>query len=123
MPPTLLCEHSNVRPQVPRLARKQRLGIPWGLADGSPSGNIRYFHATFAESVDVAILGPTITSKIKQDLDILGMTYTQFEINDWDTYFDSGWFTHYDKVVLPWVSENTAKDIENNGKGYFQKLG
>ena len=51
------------------------------------------------------------------------MTYTQFEINDWDTYFDSGWFTHYDKVVLPWVSENTAKDIENNGKGYFQKLG
>ena len=29
------------------------------------------------------------------------MTYTQYEINDWSTYFDAGWFTHYDKIVLP----------------------
>ena len=133
--------HTTTAGPAQSLARQQAIDVsftPWNgwidghtynisysaeLADGSQSGNVRYFHATFAESVDVAILGPTITSKIKQDLDILGMTYTQFEINDWDTYFDSGWFTHYDKVVLPWVSESTAKDIENNGKGYFQKLG
>ncbi|MDP6235612.1 MAG: hypothetical protein QF364_07215, partial [Candidatus Poseidoniaceae archaeon] len=122
--------HTTTAGPAQSLARQQAIDVsftPWNgwidghtynisysaeLADGNPSGNIRYFHATFADSVDVAILGPTITSKIKQDLDILGMTYTQFEINDWDTYFDSGWFTHYDKVVLPWVSENTAKDIE-----------
>jgi hypothetical protein len=93
------------------------------LSNGNPSGNVRYFHAAFADTIDVAILGPTITPRIKQDLDIFGMTYTQYEINDWDTYFDSGWFTHYDKIVLPWVTETTAKDIENNGQGYFQKLG
>jgi len=104
---------------------KYNISFSAELANGNPSGNVRYFHAAFADTIDVAILGPTITTKIKQDLDILGMTYTQYEINDWDTYFDSGWFTHYDKIVLPWVTYDTAKDISENGngKGYFQKLG
>ncbi|MCH1422071.1 MAG: hypothetical protein L7U62_01075 [Candidatus Poseidoniaceae archaeon] len=95
------------------------------LANGNPSGNVRYFHATFADSVDVAILSDTSprTSAIKEDLNILGMTYTQFDINDWDTYFLSGWFTHYDKIVLPWQTDIAAKDIENGGRGYYQKLG
>ncbi|MBT3476604.1 MAG: hypothetical protein HN458_01485, partial [Euryarchaeota archaeon] len=95
------------------------------LANGNPSGNVRYFHATFADSVDVAILSDTSprTSAIKEDLNLLGMTYTQFDINDWDTYFLSGWFTHYDKIVLPWQTDIAAKDIENGGRGYYQKLG
>ncbi len=95
------------------------------LSNGNPSGNLRYFHATFAETINVAILSDTSprTSAIKEDLNILGMTYTQFDINDWDTYFLSGWFTHYDKIVLPWQTDIAAKDIENGGRGYYQKLG
>ncbi|MDA9571692.1 hypothetical protein N9R71_02790, partial [Candidatus Poseidoniales archaeon] len=95
------------------------------LANGNPSGNVRYFHATFADNVDVAILSDTSvrTTAIKEDLDILGMSYTQYTINDWDTYLDAGWFTHYDKIVLPWQDNIAAKDIENGGRGYYQKLG
>ncbi|MDA7740755.1 VCBS repeat-containing protein, partial [Euryarchaeota archaeon] len=95
------------------------------LANGNPSGNVRYFHATFADNVDVAILSDTSvrTTAIKEDLDILGMSYTQYTINDWDTYLDAGWFTHYDKIVLPWQDDIAAKDIENGGRGYYQKLG
>ena len=95
------------------------------LASGNPSGNVRYFHATFADHVDVAILSDTSvrTNAIKEDLDILGMSYTQYTINDWDTYLDAGWFTHYDKIVLPWQDDISAKDIENGGRGYYQKLG
>ena len=91
------------------------------LSNGNPSGNVRYFHATFADQINVAILSDTSTrtSTIKEDLNILGMSYTQFEINDWDTYFLSGWFTHYDKIVLPW---QTTLSAEDNGRGYFQKL-
>ena len=46
------------------------------LASGNPSGNVRYFHATFADHVDVAILSDTSvrTNAIKEDLDILGMS-------------------------------------------------
>jgi hypothetical protein len=95
------------------------------LANGNPSGNVRYFHATFADNVDVAILSDTSvrTTAIKEDLNILGMSYTQYTINDWDTYLDAGWFTHYDKIVLPWQDDIAAKDIENGGRGYYQKLG
>jgi hypothetical protein len=95
------------------------------LANGNPSGNVRYFHATFADHVDVAILSDTSirTNAIKEDLNILGMSYTQYTINNWDTYLDSGWFTHYDKIVLPWQDDIAAKDIENGGRGYYQKLG
>jgi len=93
------------------------------LANGNPTGNVRYFHATFAEHIDVAILSDSTprTSTIKEDLDILGMTYTQFAINDWDTYFEAGWFTHYDKIILPWQTDIAAKD-EPIGNGYYEKL-
>ena len=95
------------------------------LADGSETGNERYFHATFADHVDVAILSDTSsrTTAIKQDLAILGMSYTQYEINDWSTYFDAGWFTHYDKIVLPWQDVLVAKDTQFGGDGYYQYLG
>ena len=95
------------------------------LASGAASGNVRYFHATFADHVDVAILSDTSvrTNAIKEDLNILNMSYTQYTINDWDEYLDAGWFTHYDKIVLPWQDDIAAKDIENGGRGYYQKLG
>ena len=95
------------------------------LANGNPSGNVRYFHATFADQIDVAILSDSTarTSTIKEDLQYLGMTYTQFAINDWTTYLDSGWMTHYDKILLPWQDDIAAKDVESGGRGYYQKLG
>jgi len=95
------------------------------LANGNPSGNVRYFHATFADEIDVAILSDSTarTSTIKEDLQLLGMSYTQFSINDWTTYLDTGWMTHYDKILLPWQEEIAAKDVESGGRGYYQKLG
>jgi hypothetical protein len=51
------------------------------------------------------------------------MSYTQYSINDWTTYLDSGWLTHYDKVLLPWQDDIAAKDVESGGRGYYQKLG
>ena len=95
------------------------------LANGNPSGNVRYFHATFADQIDVAILSDSTarTSTIKEDLQTLGMSYTQFAINDWTTYLDSGWMTHYDKILLPWQDDVAAKDVESGGRGYYQKLG
>ena len=101
--------------------------------NGNPSGNVRSFIATFESNIDVAILGDTSarTTAIKQDLALLGLSYTQYSINDWNEptppyqakYFDSGWFTHYDKIVLPWQDTLAAKDTENGGRGYFQKIG
>lgn len=95
------------------------------LSDGSETGNVRFFHATFANQVDIAILSDTSsrTTAIKQDLAILNMSYTQFEINDWSTYFDAGWFTHYDKIILPWQEVLVAKDTQFGGDGYYQYLG
>ena len=95
------------------------------LADGSDTGNVRFFHASFANTVDVAILSDTSvrTAAIKQDLALLNMTYTQFEINDWDTYFDAGWFTHYNKIVLPWQDTLSARDTQFGGDGYYQYIG
>jgi len=87
------------------------------LANGASTGNVRYFHAGFADSVDVAILSDTSTrtSTIRDDLQILGMTYTQYGINDWPTYFDAGWFTHYNKILLPMQEQNSADT-------YYEKL-
>jgi hypothetical protein len=95
------------------------------LADGSEAGNVRFFHATFVDQIDVAILSDTSirTTAIKEDLALLGMTYTQYEIKDWNTYFDAGWFTHYDKIVLPWQEVLVAKDTQFGGDGYYQYLG
>ena len=95
------------------------------LADGSETGNTRFFHATFAENIDVAILSDTSvrTSIIKEDLAILGMTYTQYEVNDFDTYFESGWFTHYNKIILPWQDQLAAKDSQFGGGGYYEEIG
>ena len=91
------------------------------LDDGTPSGTPRYFHATFANDIDVAILSDktTGTSAIVEDLKIIGMSYTQFTINDWDEYFKGNWFTHYDKIVLPWQDTTTASD---SGDKYYQRL-
>ena len=91
------------------------------LDDGTPSGDARYFRATFADDVDVAILSDNTpgTSKIIEDLAIMGKTYTQFTMNDWDTYFKTNWFTNYDKIILPWQDFNTAKD---DGGAYYKTL-
>ena len=51
------------------------------------------------------------------------MTYTLYEINDWNEYLDGGWMTHYDKIILPWQSSLAARDIDDGGKGYYQALG
>ena len=77
--------------------------------------------ATFAEDIDLAILSDknTGTSTIVDDLAILGKSYTQFTINDWDEYFKTNWFTHYDKIVLPWQDFNTASDA---GGKYYMRL-
>ena len=91
------------------------------LDDGTPSGDARFFHATFAEDVDIAILSDKTsgTSTIIEDLAIMGKTYTQFTMNDWDTYFKTNWFTNYDKIILPWQDFNTAKD---DGGAYYKTL-
>jgi hypothetical protein len=95
------------------------------LSDGSSSGNVRYFHAGFADSIDVAILSgdTTRTATIKEDLTLLGMSYTQYDINDWDDYLDLGWLAHYDKVLMPLQEVNTAKPSDAGGKGYYEKIG
>ncbi len=95
------------------------------LSDGSETGNVRYFHASFAETVDVAILSDTSvrTTTIKEDLALLNMSYTQYEINDWNTYFDAGWFTHYNKIILPWQDVLSARDTQFGGAGYYQYIG
>ena len=95
------------------------------LPDGSKSGNERYFHAGFAYDVDVAILSgdSARVNAIKQDLAILGMTYTQYHINDWDEYLNLGWLDHYDKAIMPQQDINTAKPVDEGGKGYYELIG
>ena len=98
------------------------------LADtGELSGNMRNFKAKFADKIDVAILSDDTerSQKAKMDLEILGMTYTEYEINDWATYFESGWMSHYDKILMPWQEDYDAKPSggQNGGKGYYEKLG
>ncbi|MDP6900137.1 MAG: VCBS repeat-containing protein [Candidatus Thalassarchaeaceae archaeon] len=82
------------------------------LTDGSSSGNVRYYHIGMADSVDIAILSnPTDQSRldrVKDDLDAMGMTYTQFRVDDWDRYVTPIWMNHYDKILLPWQTENNV---------------
>ena len=91
------------------------------LDDGTPSGEPRFFFATFAEDVDIAILSDKTagTSTIIEDLAIMGKSYTQFTMNDWDTYFKTNWFTNYDKIIMPWQDFNTAKD---DGGAYYKTI-
>ena len=91
------------------------------LIDGTPSGNMRNFTITFYDDIDVAILSGTTgqnrLTKVKQDLDSMGMTYTQFRPGDWDAYFDDDWLSHYQKILLPWQTNTNVED----GK-YYDKL-
>ncbi len=80
------------------------------ISDGTPSGLPNYFIATFADQVDVAILSSELESEIIQELKDLDMTYTQFEVLDWDDYFQTNWFTNFDKIILPWQDDSSAKD-------------
>jgi len=80
--------------------------------DGAESGNSRYFTITMADSVDVAILSnPTDQGRlerVKEDLSAMGMTYTQYRVDDWDRYVTPIWMNHYDKILLPWQTESNV---------------
>ena len=77
--------------------------------DGEPSGNDRFFEIEFFDTVDVAILSnPTDQNRlqrVKQDLESMGMTYTQLSVNDWDRYATENWMSHYEKILLPWQTD------------------
>ena len=101
--------------------------------DGSASGNTRTITAGFKDRIDVAILSDSTAGdrldNILEDLDGLGMTYTQYRMADWPTYLTSDWMSNYDKIVLPWQTSLNAQDLisdENpgaaGGRGYYQTL-
>ena len=91
-------------------------------ADGTISGNTWDFPISMADSIDVAILSdPTDQNRlnrVKEDLDAMGMTYTQFQENDWTRYITSTWMNHYDKILLPW---QPTINVEGND-GYYTLL-
>ena len=39
--------------------------------------------------------------RVKLDLESMGKTYTQLEVNDWETYATPDWIEHYYKVLMP----------------------
>jgi len=77
--------------------------------DGELSGNDRFFLITFMDEIDVLILSnPTDQNRlqrVKEDLQSMGMTYTQLRVSDWDTYATPDWVEHYNKVLLPWQTD------------------
>lgn len=77
--------------------------------DGDRSGNDRYFEIVFQETVDVVILSnPTDQNRlqrVKQDLQAMGMTYTQLTVDDWERYATEDWLDHYVKILLPWQTD------------------
>ena len=77
--------------------------------DGEQSGNDRYFEIEFKNNVDVAILSnPTDQNRlqrVKQDLESMGMSYTQLMIDDWERYATENWLDHYDKILMPWQTD------------------
>ena len=91
------------------------------LTDGTPTGNNWYYHITFKDMVDVAILTDhneqNRLDNVRNDLSDLGMTYTQFNVNDWETYVTSGWMGHYNKILMPWQTETSA-----DTGGYYSAL-
>ncbi len=78
-------------------------------AEMERSGNDRYFEIEFYNNVDVAILSnPTDQNRlqrVKQDLEAMGMTYTQLLVDDWERYATENWMEHYDKILLPWQTD------------------
>ena len=94
-------------------------------SDGSSVGNTRYFSATFQDRVDIAILSESTYGVygIKTDISLLGLSYTQFNMDDWDNYFNSDWLSVYDKVVLPWQDQILAAPISDGGYGYYDIIG
>ena len=77
--------------------------------DGEQSGNDRYFEIQFQNSVDVAILSnPTDQNRlqrVKQDLESMGMSYTQLTVEDWERYATENWLDHYEKILMPWQTD------------------
>ncbi len=90
--------------------------------DGESSGNDRYFEIEFFDNVDVAILSnPTDQNRlqrVKEDLESMGMTYTQYLVEDWERYATPNWMSHYDKILLPW---QTDYNVEYGD--YYETLG
>ena len=88
--------------------------------DGTASGNQRYFSITMKDTVDVAILSnPTDQGRlgrVTEDLAAMGMTYTTFQVDDWDRYVTPIWMNHYDKILLPWQTEYNVQ------KGFYDQL-
>ena len=77
--------------------------------DGERSGNDRYFEIEFFDTIDVAILSnPTDQNRlqrVKQDLESMGMSYTQLSVSDWERYATEDWLDHYEKILLPWQTD------------------
>ena len=92
------------------------------IETGESSGNERFFTITFQDHIDVAILSdPTDQSRlqrVKSDLQAMGKTYTQFEVEDWNTYGTEDWLEGYSKILLPW---QTDYNVEYGD--YYELLG
>ena len=99
------------------------------VVSGEFSGNERYFPITFYDHIDVAILSnPTDQSRlqrVKSDLDSMGMTYTQFQIENWGKYGTNDWLDvsndddikGYSKVLLPWQTDYNVEYGQ-----YYEKM-
>ena len=90
-------------------------------ADQSNAGGQHSFHIVFRRNIDVAILSDTTDQSrlqsVRADIDALGMSYTQYGMDDWSAYTTQDWLAHYDKVLLPW---QTPTNVEN--RQYYTAL-
>jgi len=72
-------------------------------------GNEIFYEIQFYDQIDVAILSNETDlnrlQQVKADLEVMGMTYTQFEVEDWEEYVTPDWIEHYNKVLLPWQTD------------------
>ena len=93
--------------------------------DGTSSGNTWDFNITMVDDVDVAILtghnDQQRLTNVIEDLDAMGMTYTQFSSADWDRYITPTWMNHYSKILLPWqvapFYETYYEELAADGSG------
>ncbi len=78
--------------------KEYRVGFKAYLVGGGLSGNDPNFTATFSNDIDVLILSDPVAGHlpaVKQNLEDLGMTYTQFTMaRDWNTYLTNN-HLHY----------------------------